>query len=275
MFNHARLALNVIWEAEAHQGIGGAVLRRAKAMGMVLGTGLLLVVFTIVNTSVDLVARYATRLPWSDTLWSLALPLILNSTTVILFTLLYRFLPRAPLDWGDVWPGAIVGGVGWELLKKFFVVYAATLANWGAIYGSIASVIGLSLWLYLSAQVILFGAEFSAAYSRLLREKKAASFDQAHDVPFDQAHDVPFGETHDVPFDQARPEQGQRTHDAPLALAEDELMAEPAPASPPPGLARGTAAGLVGAGAAGVLMLLGVVATGWRLLTRRSASDED
>ncbi len=243
MFGHARLALDVIWDTDAPLGIGGALLLRAKAMGMVIGTGFLLIIFTIINTSVDLVAQYAARLPWSDTLWPLALPLILACPTVLLFALLYRFLPRAPLDWGDVWPGAIVGGVGWELLKKGFVLYTATMGNWGAIYGSIASVIALSMWLYLSAQVILFGAEFAAAYSRLLRERNA--------VPFGQAHD------------------------APLILAEEEVLVEAIETGPQTSLARGTAVGLVGAGAAGVLMLLGVAAAGWRLLTRRSAADED
>ncbi len=234
LFGHIRLALNVIWDTDAPQGIGGALLLRVKAMGMVIATGFLLVIFTIINTSIDLVAQYAARLPWSDTLWPLALPLILTSTTVLLFALLYRFLPRAPLDWGDVWPGAIVGGVGWEVLKKGFVWYTATRANWGAIYGSIASVIALSLWLYLSAQVMLFGAEFAAAYSRLLRARNAV----------------------------------------PLTLAEEEVLIEPIETREQASLARGTAVGLVGAGAAVVLMLLGVVAAGWRLLTRRSAADE-
>lgn len=172
LFGQARLALNLIWGVDSDRGIGGALRRRLNALGMVVGTGLLLLALTIVNTSLDLIAHYATQLPWSDTLWPLALPLIMAGGTVLLFALLYRFLPRAPLDWSDVWPGAIVGGIGWQVLKKIFVWYAATMANWGAIYGSIASVIALSLWLYLSAQVVLYGAEFSAAYSRLVRAKE-------------------------------------------------------------------------------------------------------
>jgi uncharacterized BrkB/YihY/UPF0761 family membrane protein len=207
---------------------------------MVIGTGILLMALTIVNTSLDLVAVYATRLPWSDTVWPLALPVLMASGTVLLFTMLYRFLPRAPLDWSDVWPGAIVGGIGWEVLKKGFVWYAGTMADWGAIYGSIASVIALSLWLYLSAQVVLYGAEFSAAYSRLIRDKSAVAFIPVEKEPL-------------VEPDEALPDETEKRTS----------------------LARGTAVGLVGAGAAGGLLIVGLVASGWRLLTRRPAATKD
>jgi len=236
MFGHARLALNAIWGVSADEGIGGALRRRLNSLGMVIGTGLLLMALTIVNTSLDLVAAYATRLPWSDTLWPLALPVLMASGTVLLFAMLYRFLPRAPLDWSDVWPGAIVGGIGWEVIKKGFVWYAGTMADWGAIYGSIASVIALSLWLYLSAQVLLYGAEFSAAYSRLIREREMPVEPEEPPAP-----------------DEALPDETKKRTS----------------------LARGTAVGLVGAGAAGGLLIVGLVASGWRLLTRRPAATKD
>jgi membrane protein len=246
MFSHARLALNVIWDTGPPQGLSGVLSLRLKALGMVVGTGLLLFVATIVNTSLDLIARYATRLPWSDTLWPLVLSVVPFITTVLLFTLLYRFMPRAPLDWADVWPGAIVGGVGWEVLKEVFVWYAGSVADWGAIYGPIAGVIALLLWLYLSAQLFLFGAEFAAAYSRLMGKKLAAE-----------------------PV-------------APEAEIPREPSMLPAPADPPLGeaarradLARGTAVGLVGAGVAGGLALVGLLATGRRLLTRRTTTEPD
>jgi membrane protein len=175
MFTHTRLALNAIWDTGLPQGLGDVLRLRLTALGMVAGTGLLLFVFTIANTSLDVIARFATRLPWSDTLWPLALPVILSSMTVLLFGLLYRFTPRTPLSWAQVWPGAIVGGVGWEVFKKVFVWYATSAANWQALYGPIAGVIALLLWLYLSAQVFLFGAEFAAAYSALMDEKRASA----------------------------------------------------------------------------------------------------
>jgi membrane protein len=242
VFTHARLALNAIWDTGLPQGLEGLLRLRLNALGMVIGIGLLLIVSTLANTSLDLVARYATRLPWSDTLWPLALSVMLSSVTVLLFALLYRFLPRAPLSWSDVWPGAIVGGVGWEVLKKVFVWYATSMADWGAIYGPIAGVIALALWLYLSAQVLLFGAEFAAAYSQLMDEKRAA-----------------------VPVLTAT-ETG-------VEPAEPPMPAGVFPGEGARGIARGTAAGLLGAGVAGGLVIVGLLSTGRRLLSRRTSAE--
>jgi membrane protein len=243
MFTHTRLALNAIWDTGLPQGLGGVLRLRLNALGMVVGTGLLLFVFTVANTSLDLIARYATRLPWSDTLWPLALPVITASMTVLLFALLYRFTPRAPLSWSDVWPGAIVGGVGWEVLKKGFVWYAALAADWGAIYGPIAGVIVLLLWLYLSAQVFLFGAEFAAAHSQLIDQKRTI---------------VPTPSEMETPIELAK-------LPAPTGASLSEEKAGV-------GLARGTVIGLVGTGVAGGLAIVGLLATGRRLLTRRTAA---
>jgi len=240
MFSQARLALNAIWNIGQPQGIGGVLRLRFNALGMAVSTGLLLFVSTLSDTILELIARYATRLPWSATFWPLARPLVLVSMAVILFALLYRFLPSVPLGWGDVWPGAIVAGVGWELLKRGFVWYTTAVTDWTAVYGPITGVIGLLLWLYLSAQVLLFGAEFAAAYTRLLDEQEAVA------LPVDEPQEsVEETETSELPVEPTV---------APRAR---------------PGVARGTAVGLVGAGVAGGLALVGVVATGWRLLSRR------
>jgi membrane protein len=254
IFTHARLALNAVWDTGQPQGLGGVLQLRLKALGMAIGTGLLLLISTLSDTIVHLIARYVTRLPWSDTLWFFGRPLLLASMTVILFGLLYRYLPRAQLSWADVWPGAIVAGVGWEVLKRGFVWYTTSVADWAAVYGPITGVIGLLLWLYLSAQVLLFGAEFAAVYSRLLNEKPTVA---------------------SVPGPAAMPaESPERRFD------ESEAALTPAEASPDqevpsPSLARSTVVGLVGAGVAGGLALVGLLATGRRLLTRRTGTDSD
>jgi len=244
MFTHARLALSAIWNTGMPQGLGGVLRLRLNALGMAISTGLLLFFATLSDTVLEFIARYAARLPWSGTLWPLARPLILVSMTVILFALLYRFLPRIALSWADVWPGAIVAGVGWEMLKRGFVWYTTSVADWTAVYGPITGVIGLLLWLYLSAQVLLFGAEYAAAYSQLIAEKLTPASVPAERAPL-------------------------------TTVVEDRTSPTPAPdvERAVPGLARGTAVGLVGAGVAGGLAVVGLLATGWRLLARRSSAE--
>lgn len=261
IFTQARLALNAIWDTGLPQGIGGVLRLRLVALGMAMGTGLLLIAATLSDTVLVLIGQYVARLPLSDTLWLLGRPLLSLCVTVILLTFFYRFLPRAPLSWADVWPGAIVTAVGWEVLKQGFVWYTATVADWTAVYGPITGVIGLLLWLYLSAQVLLFGAEFSAVYSRLLNEKATAA-------PARSATETSTALAH-VPS----PERSTSQSFDEFSTGRD--AAGMAPEVKRAGLARGTAVGLLGAGVAGVFAIIGLLAAGRRLLTRRgSAVDE-
>jgi membrane protein len=236
------------------------------ALALAAATGLALILFTLSDAVLEIVARVVTRLPWSGTLWPLGRPVLIVGLTVVLFASLYRFLPRAALSFADVWPGAIVAAVGWELLKRGFVLYATSVADWTQLYGPIAGVIGLLLWLYLSAQVLLFGAEFSAAYSRLLADKHTPA-------PLPRA---------------AEPSVGTQGPKIPHPINSSPSPIASAPDTPQPlqgkvsprawtgaGLARGTAVGLVGAGVASGLVIGGILTTGWRFLTRRTTAETD
>jgi len=253
-FTHLRLSLNVIWDAGSPHGFIGVVRLRVIALAMALSTGLLLFLITISDAVLAIIARYVTLLPWSDTMWLLGKPLLITGLTAILFALIYRVLPRAPVRLVDVWPGAIVAAVGWELLKWGFVWYATSFADWTRLYGPITGVIGLLLWLYLSAQLLLFGAEFSAAYGQLLTQQYAKY------VPA-RPPQILSNPVEPQPHTPVAPEQ-----------AEQE---PPAPHTHGPSVARGTAVGLVGVGVASALTVLGLLATGRRLLFRRSTVETD
>ena len=248
VFTQARLALNAVWDIGRPQGLSGLLQLRLKALGMTFGAGLLLLIFTLSDTILELLAGYATRLPLSDILWSLGRPLLLACVTMMLFAVLYRIVPRAALSWADVWPGAIVAGIGWEVLKRVFVWYTTSVAEWTAVYGPIAGVIGLLLWLYLAAQVLLFGAEFAASYGRMIVDKQSTARTPRQTEP------------------QVEPDERAR----------DRLGTEPTPREAPgsaeierSSLAGGTAVGLIGAGVAGGLAVVGLLAAVLRLLTRR------
>ena len=253
-YTHLRLSLNVIWDTGLPHGIIGAVRLRATALAMVLSTSFLLVLLVVSDALLAIIARYVTLLPWSDTVWLLGRPLLITGLTATLFALLYRILPSASVRLVDVWPGAIVAAVGWELLKWGFVWYATSFADWTRLYGPIAGVIGLLLWLYLSAQLVLFGAEFSASYSRHLAQKGAAHVSASPAL---------------FPGDSVEPQPDA----APVPEQAERQL--PAPHPRGAGVARGTAVGLVGVGVASVLAVLGLLATGRRLLTRRGAVDTD
>jgi membrane protein len=87
------------------------------------------------------------------------LPLGLN---MVIYILLFRYVPARHVHWDAVWPAAIVGAAGWELIKIGFVWYTASIANFQFIYGGIATAIVLLLWAYLLAAVFLLSAEICA-----------------------------------------------------------------------------------------------------------------
>jgi membrane protein len=81
---------------------------------------------------------------------------------MVIFALLFRYVPSRRVNWDAVWPAAIVGAIGWEVAKAAFEWYITTIASFQFIYGSIATAIVLLLWAYLIAAIFLFSAELCA-----------------------------------------------------------------------------------------------------------------
>lgn len=87
---------------------------------------------------------------------TLFLPFGLN---MVIFVMLFRYVPARHVNWDAVWPAAILGGIGLELAKAAFAWYLTNLANFQIVYGSIATVIVLMLWAYVTAGIFLVSAE--------------------------------------------------------------------------------------------------------------------
>jgi membrane protein len=85
------------------------------------------------------------------------------------FILLYRTTPRARVSWGDVWLGGLIAGLIWEAGKEIFGWYVGNIASYNVVYGSVGAIIAFLLWSYLSAQLIVLGAEFTVVHSRWRR----------------------------------------------------------------------------------------------------------
>jgi membrane protein len=80
---------------------------------------------------------------------------------------IYRFVPNRKTYWRHVWLGAVIAAILFEVAKSLFVWYLARFTNYNQVYGSLASVIILLLWLYLSSLVLILGAEIGSEYQRL------------------------------------------------------------------------------------------------------------
>ena len=77
------------------------------------------------------------------------------------FALIYKVTPYIETRWRQVLPGALLGAAVFELGKRGFLFYLGRVANFEAVYDSLSSIIVLLLWLYVSALVLLLGAEYN------------------------------------------------------------------------------------------------------------------
>jgi membrane protein len=166
-------ALNRIWKTTSRAFWHG----RALTIGMIGIVGVLLVFSVLVTSLVvglqDMAARLSPRqvahypllLSAGSAFWQIIFAIASFLITVILFVLVYRFMPKAEVTLRDTLPGAIIGGVLWEIAKYVFA-WALSYFHYDQIYGSVGAVVAVLTWSYVSSLILLFGAQLTAVFHR-------------------------------------------------------------------------------------------------------------
>jgi membrane protein len=108
---------------------------------------------------------------WLTTLQTYAVRNLATGLLVIGLGLVFYFIPNAKTRFRDVWVGALLTGVLWRLAFDGFSWYIASNSQLAFIQGSIAAVVVFLLWIYVSAVILMYGVEFTAAYARLRRHR--------------------------------------------------------------------------------------------------------
>ena len=86
---------------------------------------------------------------------------------ILIFFMMYKFMPNTKTYWKYVWPGAITSAILFEIAKNLFILYLERWSAYQTIYGSIAPVVVLLLWAYVSSLIVLLGAEICSEYERM------------------------------------------------------------------------------------------------------------
>ncbi len=163
-------ALNHIWKVPVKEEYLWlrTILDHFLAFAMVLGTSFLLLLSVVLSTAMQALEK---KLPlWfpniSDSvqLITYSYNVIVLIVTVLLFALIFRFLPDVKIPWSDIWVGSAVTALLFILGKHIIGSYLSG-SFLTSTYGAIGSFIMVLVWVYYTAQIFLIGAEFTHVYA--------------------------------------------------------------------------------------------------------------
>ena len=168
VFAELQSALDRIWHVpveERPSGFRALVMTRLVSFGLILGVAFLLMV------SLSVSAGLAAFGSWADDLfpgWELLMQLlnvaISLSVGTLLFAMIYKLMPSTPIAWKDVWIGAAVTAVLFEVGKLVIGLYLGK-SGVTETFAAAGSLVVLLAWVYYAAQVFLLGAEFTKVYA--------------------------------------------------------------------------------------------------------------
>ena len=156
-------ALNRVWDMKRDRNI---FVQYAISAGLALSVGLIALAALGLSAIVDLSHFVRGLLPgleipglsWAALAASNAITFVI---VVAVVALLYRWLPNTAVKWRDVFIPAVAVGLLGTTAKFGFAWYLSTVAHFNRIYGPVAAVAGLMLWMFLAGVLLLFGAELS------------------------------------------------------------------------------------------------------------------
>jgi len=168
VFTEMQDALNTIWKVDttSKTGIWNMLKYRFLSFGMVLGIGFLLLVSLLLSAALTAVTTYASSFLPIPPAALHALDFAFSVFFIAaLIALIFKLLPDARIAWGDVWVGAALTSLlftAGKFLIGFYIGKSATMSA----YAATGSVIVILAWIYYSAQLLYFGAEFTHVYSK-------------------------------------------------------------------------------------------------------------
>lgn len=168
VFAELQSALDRIWhvpEKAKPSGVWAVLRARVLSFGLILGLAFMLMVSLVTSAAVAALGSWASGLlpAWEVTLHAINTVVALGITTV-LFAMIFKFMPSVRLQWHDVWVGAAVTAVLFELGKFAIGLYLGK-SGVDEAFAAAGSLVVVLAWVYYAAQIFLLGAEFTKVYA--------------------------------------------------------------------------------------------------------------
>lgn len=171
VFVELKGSLDELWGIERPKGLAIIVYLRTRlhSFGLVLVLAFLLLVALVLSAALGVLESYAGSYAggtWSRShdVRSILSSMMAFGLIACLFAVIYKVLPDAPLSWRDVWIGAVFTAALFSLGKYAITLYLGT-SGVASSFGVAGSLVALLLWVYYSAQMFFFGAEFTRQYA--------------------------------------------------------------------------------------------------------------
>ena len=172
VFGQLKDALNTIWEVQLKTTsvVQDFIHNRLLSFAMVLVIGFLLLTSLVLSAAVASLNSYLQgRFGIPGVVWTSANFLLSFAMVTTLFATVFKVLPDVVIAWRHVWLGAAVTAVLFETGKLGLAYYLGREST-ASSYGAAGSVVLLLLWVYYSSCILLFGAEFTRAYTQVMAE---------------------------------------------------------------------------------------------------------
>lgn len=172
VFGAVTSAINHAWGVEKQPNY---LKHKLISFVMLAASGLLLVVGLVLVSAINVAeaswfAEVLARTPGLYVLRGFAVRSGSTILFILIVGLIFYFVPNAKVRFRDVWVGAVVTGLLWRVALSGFSQYVRDLSRF-SVHGTIAGVVVFLLWVYVSAMILLYGAEVTAAYARLRRRR--------------------------------------------------------------------------------------------------------
>ena len=166
-FGELQDSLNEIWEVPPRDFHWGTLIRaRLLSFSMVFALGFLVLVSLVASAGTAAIAAYAKAwVPGFDAFWEWTNSVVSLVVITVMFAGLFRFLPDVKIAWRDVWTGAAMTAALF-VFEKFLLCFYIGRTALGSAYGAAGSLVIVLLWVYYSAQIFFFGAEFTRTFAR-------------------------------------------------------------------------------------------------------------
>ena len=173
MFGVIRRSLNEAYDLEYRRPF---VQQKLLDLTMVVGLGFFFIVSIGATAFLRSVRQFSDDIAYlgdaaerAGFVWDAASFIIPFGLSFVAFLVLYWIVPATNIRPRDVWPGALVAAFLFEVGKVGFTFYLQNFGNYDVVFGSLGAVAGFLFWVFVSANIMLLGAEVASEYPRVLR----------------------------------------------------------------------------------------------------------